>query len=93
MTHRYRPEIPEPAPFLYWHGLQLGVFECFHIQNNRDSSNVSAYILQYCSLSAKMSTVHKDRRRILFVFLSICMVSKNPNTRAVVEIFFMSTYR
>ena len=23
-THRYTREIPEPAPFLFWHGAQIG---------------------------------------------------------------------
>ena len=29
MEHRYRPEIPEPAPSLFLHGAQIGGIQVF----------------------------------------------------------------
>ena len=46
-NHRYRPDFPEPASSLSWHGLQLhvGVLGFSSDQNNHDSLS-SGYVLQ-----------------------------------------------
>ena len=80
-THRYRTEIPEPAPSLSWHGALIGgiwVFPTIKITMTRK-------VRMYCGLSVKKNmheTPHSVRRSWahLFAFVSACVVSKNLNT-------------
>ena len=79
--HRYRPAIPEPAPFLSQRGAAIGgiwVFSCY--QNNCDSWG--AYVLRPEREDKHVwicRTARKDCGRILFVFVSMCLVGKNLN--------------
>ena len=80
--HRYRPEIPEPAPSLSRHGAQIGGFRGFpHNQNNRDSSG--AYVLW----SERKDTKHaRNAARCVKIMDAFCvclfphMNGKNLNT-------------
>ena len=66
--HKYTREIPEPAPFLSWHGSQIGsirVFPTIKITMIRQ-------VRMYWSLTVKINTremPHKNLGHILFAFI------------------------
>ena len=77
--HRYTREIPEPAPFLSWHGAQIGVFGFFRNQNNLGSSGAYVTCI-YWGLSMKINvckTLHGTRRlwTHLFCVCFLCVWS------------------
>ena len=53
--HRYTREIPEPAPFLSWHGTQIGVSSGSRNHNYHSSCGVYVTCI-YCGLSMKINT-------------------------------------
>ena len=72
-SHRYTREIPEPAPFLSQHGVQIGGTQVFPVI--RISGSSGAYITCiYCGLSRKMNTrkTPHDRWRSWTHLLCIC---------------------
>ena len=82
LAHRYRLEIPEPAPSLSLHGAPIGVFARSNF--NRDSSG--AYVLRSeredkrLIKRVKRCTAQEDGGHILFVFVSACVDGKTLNT-------------
>ena len=78
-------QIPQSAPSSInpGMGLQLGYSGFSHDQNNHDSSGVyvNCILLRESKTGVKRCMAHKDRGRILFMFVPTCVVSKNRNTR------------
>ena len=75
-THRYRPVIPEPAPSLSRHRAPIGGYH---------KITVICQVCMHCGLRVKTKMrkchmAHKDCGRILFAFVSKCVVGKEPNT-------------
>ena len=84
LYHRYTREIPQPAPFLSWHGAQWGSLGFSCNQNNRGLSGAYVACI-YCGLSVKVNTrkmphgMQKLWTYLLCLFFA-CVVSKNPKT-------------
>ena len=80
LVHRYRPEIPEPAPSLIYSGmrLQLGVCGFSHKQNN----HVSLDVLCTGSEPENKNTWNAAQQAKIVdtLFVSAYVVGKNLNT-------------
>ena len=70
-TPRYRLEIPESAPSLSLHGAPIGGNRVFKITMSRRVRMFSGL-----SVKIKCCTAQEDGGRILFVFVSVCVVGK-----------------
>ena len=81
-NHRYRPEIPEPAPSLSWHGAPIGVFVFSRKQNNSDLCMCTAvWAWRFDAWNAAWSAKNKDCGRILYAFVSACVVGKKTKIK------------
>ena len=79
IDHRYIREIPEPVPFLSWHGAQIGSLQVFPCnQNNHGSSGVYVTCI-YFDLRVKINTskmLHdalRSQTHLFCFFLSLRM--------------------
>ena len=78
-AHRYRLEIPEPAPSLSWHGAHIGgirVFPAIKI-------TVICQVRMYCGLSVKVNTRETPhgawRSWAHFVCVCLCVCGQQKN--------------
>ena len=80
VCHRYRPEIPEPAPSLFQHGAPIGGIQDFPTIK----ITVICQVCMYCGLSAKINmceTPHAMQRSWTYFVLCFFRVCgrQNPN--------------
>ena len=76
--HRYTREIPEPAPFLSWHGTQIGGIRVFPTIK----TTAICQVRMYCSRSVKINTcemphgVQRSWTRFVWVCFHVCGLHK-----------------
>ena len=75
LIHRYKPEIPEPAPSLSWHGVQIGGSSCFLLV-----ILISAFRQVRMSLHVKRCMAREDCGSIGFAFVFCVCGRQNPKT-------------
>ena len=80
MYHRYRPEIHEPTPSLSRHGAKIGGYLGFFHDQYIDLWFVRCVVWAWRLARVKCHMVHEDCGRILFAFVSACVVRKKQNT-------------
>ena len=79
--HRYKREIPEPAPFLSWRGTQIGWSAgSSHNQNNHGLSGALCHLHLLRSEHEDQHMLNATRcTKRSWTHLFLCALGKNPN--------------